>query len=495
MKYHRPLQPIPYSLQGLHSRQISALIVQKSSFQSTRSPWRYMKLGLSILSITIIGWATLITPAYAQDQSQNHHFLIVRYDDYSPRIPMHQIDAGEELETRLFELFRRHRARLVVGVIPFPVMDPEQQELDPLSDNTPPSWLSQPNEWITLLREYVHNGTVDPALHGYEHRRHPPTGYRHGEYRLQPYAWQLASLRQAQQMLSSSLDSRVDVFVPPWNAWDANTARALEELEFTWLSPDLNHAEYSGDQLNIAPQCTADPAQALQWIQKNQDLPGDVALVLVTHPFDFAGEQGETYFKQLEKLLVYVETSNNWQSVGFNDLPMLQASSWAQRFREAVTWDRAQVILHDMFDTAGVTGLIQRQPVFLMPQSFYDSQTWYWQGMIYVVLFFTACVGGAIAWITSRWVRSHNHLLMVAAIVTTGLLVYLILGAVQIVGTGYPVRGIRWQAIAGCAGVMAAFWIIWSSRQATASASTTRQPDQNDQNQPTIDSTRSVQST
>lgn len=443
------------------------------------------------LILSILAAWTQTTTVNAQDHQSKKCYIVVRYDDYSPRIPMHQITAGDELETRLFEMFRYHQAKLVVDVIPYPMIDPAAAELDPSTPITPISWLSQPeNSWATLLREYVYNGTVEPALHGYEHRRHPPTGYRHGEYRLQPYKWQLESLRQGQQVLSSSLDTHIEVFIPPWNAWDANTARALQELEFTWLSPDLHHAEYSGDTLNIAPQCTANPALALKWMQDDQNLPDQTVMVLVTHPFDFKDEKGETYFRQLEDLLVFIEssaeTSNHWQCVGFTDLPVSNTSSWAQRFRNAVTWDHARRIIHDTFVLSNV---VSDQPVFFMPSSYYNSQTWRWQVMIYATMLITACFGGAIAWIASRLVITHRRLLFIVAIVATGLLVYLIWGTIVIVGNGYPVRGIRWQAIAGCAGVMATFWVIWSSRQSTTPKSTTIPQIQD---QPSVDTPQSV---
>ena len=151
--------------------------------------------------------------------------------------------------------------------------------------------------------------------------------------------------------------------------------------------------------------------------------------------------------------------------MGFTDLPVLQSSSWAQRFRGAVTWDHAQRIVHD---TKVLSSIVSTKPVFFMPTSWYDSQTWYWQVMIYAAMFITGCVGGVIAWIVSRLVLTHRQLLFVAALLTTGLFIFLIFGAMQIVGQGYLVRGVRWQAIAGCAGVTTTLWIIWNARQPTA---------------------------
>lgn len=407
---------------------------------------------------------------YARNEEKITHtspkkYLIVRYDDYSPRILALGISADIELETRLFDLFRRHQARLVVGVIPFPMIDPTAEELDPSSTKKPNSWLSQPdNAWVELLREYVHNGTIEPALHGFEHRRHPPSGYRPGEYRLQPYQWQLDSLRQGQHILSSSLDTRIEVFIPPWNAWDENTARALEELEFTWLSPDLHHAEYSGNRLHIAPESVNDPATALEWMQTTHDLPDQSVLVMVTHPFEFEGEPGESYMNHLEDLLSFVNSSSAWRCVGFTDLPLNTDEPWAQRFHKAVIWDHSQRIIQDSFV---LSKIISPVPLFFRTAEWFNQHTLYWQCLIYSSMVITAVVGGLVAWIILVLLLTSPRLMLWGFLASLAAFVILVAGAVAISTEGYLIRGVRWQAVSGCAGFTIALCKAWIQQRST----------------------------
>ncbi len=179
--------------------------------------------------------------AEAERAAAGGRYLIVRYDDYAPRVAENQAHQGIELERRLFELFDRYDAKLVVGVIPEPVSG-DIDGYDPYVADA--DWLSRPEDpWVVLLREYVDLGVVEPALHGYQHNRRTPAGHRPGEFAAQPYEWQRDELEKGRAKVAATVGRSVDVFVPPWNAWDANTARALSELGIPWLSPDLHHAE------------------------------------------------------------------------------------------------------------------------------------------------------------------------------------------------------------------------------------------------------------
>ena len=85
----------------------------------------------------------------------------------------------------------------------------------------------------------------------------------------------------------------------------------LAALNFTWLSPDLHHAELPPDAIRVVPQCTANPAEALAWMRDPKLTAPGAVLVLVTHPFDFNQSRdregaefstGKTYFNDLEQL-------------------------------------------------------------------------------------------------------------------------------------------------------------------------------------------------
>lgn len=382
-------------------------------------------------------------------------YLVVRYDDYAPVTPYDRGSNGIEVERRLFEMFARHNARLTLGVIPFPVAGTGAPEHDPAKLMLSDSWLADPdNPWVRLLRESVDRGVVEPALHGFEHRRRSATGHRPGEFRDQPYEWQLATITLGRVALSAAVAKPIRVFIPPWNAWDSNTARALAALDFTWLSPDLQHAELPTDTLRVAPQCTANPAEAIRWMRTSDSAPPGAVVVLVTHPFDFYGPLGEAYFRDLEQLLTFVSDSRDWAVVGFEDLPHESPSDCNRRFHNAVAWDHAREILADM---PVVGGFLAPAATPFQPECWYTQRTWRLQLLVAAVMTLTVLVGYLLAVLIARRSRHSTALARIAAAATVLALIVLIAGAVDIVVRGYLVRGIRWQAISGTSGLLIGF--------------------------------------
>ncbi len=319
-----------------------------------------MKLAVKVFCLAWL--ATGMAPVLAADR-----YLVVRYDDYAPYAYTYAaapgaddaaprpVQAAPELETRLFDLFRRHHARIVVGVIPFPIREPGNPAKPTAATTPTASWLADAdNPWVVLLRRSVADGTVEPALHGYEHRCNTQAGHRPGEFAGQPAEWQLDAIRQGRDALSRAIDSSVRVFVPPWNSWDAGTEQALEALGFEWCSADAYHADYGDGCVRFVPQTASQPQQVLALLERGQAVPPGSILVLTTHPFDFTGPVGQRYFRSLENLLRHVDADPSWACVGLGDLPDAALSQWHLRFRRAVAWDRMAELAQD---TVGVSAL------------------------------------------------------------------------------------------------------------------------------------------
>jgi peptidoglycan/xylan/chitin deacetylase (PgdA/CDA1 family) len=389
-------------------------------------------------------------------------FLVVRYDDYAPTsvytrasesaapdVAPRPVETAPDLEARLFDLFQRHHARIVVGVIPFPIRTPADPPKPP--DVTPltASWLADADDrWVILLRQYVATGTVEPALHGYEHRRNTRPGHRPGEFAGQPDNWQLDAIRRGRDALSLAIEGTVPVFVPPWNSWDANTARALDSLGFAWCSPDAHHADYDDGRVRFVPQTASEPSQVLAFLRSGQTVPPGSILVLTTHPFDFTGPDGDRYFQSLEQLLQQVQSDPNWACVGLGDLPPATLAEWHLRFRRAVAWNNTADLAQDMVCLA---------PLAARPAPLYESVNAYvnrtlsWRLVIAIALLVAVALGwlaGCLAarWGRRRWARTAALLPALAALI-------LLAGALSIVARGYHVRGIRWQVVCVAAGL------------------------------------------
>jgi hypothetical protein len=385
-------------------------------------------------------------------------YLVVRYDDYCPRDPLGAGQVGIELERRLFELFHAHDARLLVGVVPFPTAHGTSarraHEDAPLTRN----WLEQPDDpWVALLRRYADLGFVVPALHGYSHLRRTPARHRPAEFVGQPYDWQYQKIRAGRDALRTALGIPIRTFVPPWNGWDTNTSRALGELGFEWLSADLHHAVSTAMAVRRVPQCSSAPNEVLELLRTDHQIPSGSIVVLVTHPFDFEGADGEAYFRSLEQLLEFVRADPNWACVGLSDLPEASPSEWNERFRRAVRWEHIQCFLQD---SVGPPWLLRPRPTAYRPLEWYRAHTLPWQVAVAVTLIVSAAAGWLLSRLVARRVLRSRRFLWAAAVLATTALIVLILGAVAIADRGYGIRGVRWQAVAIATGAtLALAWV------------------------------------
>lgn len=83
----------------------------------------------------------------------------------------------------------------------------------------------------------------DIAQHGLSHRNRAKTGNR---YEFGPgvdYRTQKAEIKQGMKILKERLGISPEIFVPPWNGYDKETLKALYELGFKIISPDIKHAQ------------------------------------------------------------------------------------------------------------------------------------------------------------------------------------------------------------------------------------------------------------
>ena len=382
----------------------------------------------------------------------SHKYLVLRYDDYSPISPYVGPPRQIATEKRLFDLAAKYDATVSVGVIPFPIEDHDATPRNPATTQTTQSWLSDSNSpWVELLRGSVDRGVVEPALHGFEHRKRTPADHRPGEYRGQPHDWQRQTIRLGRDAMLNALGSPIRVFIPPWNAWDTDTVEALEELDFEWLSPDQHDASFDSDAIRIAPQCTADPAVALAAMEDSDDAPPGTVLVLVAHPFDFENdrEKGEQYFRDLESVLAFAKSSPQWMSVGFTGLPDSSPKEATARFRSAVAANQSQEMFGDLFGQHSIgvgTSALYR------PFHWYQDHLWHFR-LPFIGVVTGAALAAALAAALLTLRISAGRLL--ARIGLSGVIVavlYLGVGAWRITERGYAVRGVRWLAISVAAG-------------------------------------------
>jgi peptidoglycan/xylan/chitin deacetylase (PgdA/CDA1 family) len=228
--------------------------------------------------------------------TDNEVTVIFRYDDYSAK-------SNTTLEVALIEVFRRHGFPLAIGVVPtiarntnLPLPETENS-LRPLTD-----------EKFAILREAMADGTVEVALHGLTHQR--IAADTKSEFQGRSYEDQLERIVRGKEFLEKGLNTKIRVFIPPWNSFDSETIRALEATELDILSSRIEHYEQDAGSLKHLPVLVTlqdlRPFIELMRVTPEVKLP----VVVVMHAKDF----GATPHWDLSEL----ESSLRWiKDVGY----------------------------------------------------------------------------------------------------------------------------------------------------------------------------------
>ena len=148
-------------------------------------------------------------------------YVVFRMDDYSA-----VSDTG--LELRILDLFEKKQVGITLGVVPF-VCAGDQK------DPTAQSLIALPHEKAELLKAKLKAGFLDIALHGYAHQTNDVSDGP-SEFAGVDYAAQVEKLKEGRRFLEQVTGHSVECFIPPWNSYDLNTLRALEEAGFEILS-------------------------------------------------------------------------------------------------------------------------------------------------------------------------------------------------------------------------------------------------------------------
>jgi len=216
--------------------------------------------------------------------------VIFRYDDYSALSPM-------DMELRIINIFRKNKASITFGVIPFVIAgnqrDPAPQDFVPLTSIKG-----------DLLKAAFKEGILDIALHGYSHQT--IDAKRKSEFSGLDYSSQLEKLTKGKIFLEKMINAPVITFVPPWNNYDLNTVRALEELGFSTLSARRKVKAPKDSTLNFLPTtCSLSKLRdAVKAARRSPDV--QPVIVALFHAFDFLEvdeKRGNTTYQEFSDLL------------------------------------------------------------------------------------------------------------------------------------------------------------------------------------------------
>ena len=278
-----------------------------------------------ILIILGIMLASALILAACINPSKKRITVVFRYDDISEI-------SNTSLENDLISTFQNNNIAFTVAVIPFVFNgyqgDPSQEQAD--AENIPLGL-----EKFELLNSAVQDGRVEVTMHGYSHQTIPAEG-GHREFEGLDYASQYKKISAGVEYLNDRLDIPVNTFVPPWNRYDTNTLRALEELGFTVISANQSGVPMGSSPLSFLPStCELNDLQKTVVDARKSVDPHPVIMVLF-HQFDILGNEVNIPlmdFVEFTSLLEWLKDQNDVEILSLQQTLMQYPDMNAHRYQ------------------------------------------------------------------------------------------------------------------------------------------------------------------
>ncbi len=278
--------------------------------------------------------ASLLAPISANGAT----YVVFRYDDLaadkagvreSNPVAMRIWQAEKAVDT----LFERYGIPYVIAIIPKPGSMYGQRET-----NSETVSFKKDREKVEFIKCAIRAGRVEVAQHGMAHIDHTKENHRVAEFRERGYEDQLRDMLQGRKILCESLNlTSIMTFVPPFNAWDDNTAKALKTAGFGILSPDRSQYYDSARGLIVIP-FTAQLWE-LESMVEQTGLPDDSVIVVLYHPPQIADLEGrqQRFFgiERFERLLGRLATMPRVKVVTLRQLARECGSLTTGRYRAA----------------------------------------------------------------------------------------------------------------------------------------------------------------
>jgi len=246
-------------------------------------------------------------------------FVVFRFDDFSTL-------SETDIELKVIAAFRTNKFPLTLGVIPFrarDVHDPGCRDFVALSPDK-----------AGILRDGFRDNVLDIALHGYSHKRRS-SGGQPTEFAGVVYRRQAEMLAKGKSFLENAIGAKVVCFIPPWNTYDVNTVRALEELGFTILSAGTGGVAPRNSKLFFLPSTcdltrVADAVAAARETRDSQPM-----VVVLLHSYDFKEvdkRRGKLSYEQLCNLLSWLQRQEDVRVVSIGAAARTVSDLSARRF-------------------------------------------------------------------------------------------------------------------------------------------------------------------
>jgi len=260
-----------------------------------------VKVTLIIIGILFMLLVLLLDLSITHSLEPQEITVVFRYDDYSTCSPTN-------FEIRLINTFKNSNIPLTVGIIPYVVSgdshNPSPQEVIPLS-----------KEKARILKTAMDSGIVEPALHGYSHQTIKDCK-KSGctEFSGLSYEKQIKKIVKGKKLLEDELNTKITIFIPPWNSYDMNTLQCLKSSDFNCISANLQGVSEESSHLRFLPATTfiSELRRAVNSARRSSD-PQPVIVVLF-HAFEFVeigGDRGVFTYQEFSDLLSWTTSQKN----------------------------------------------------------------------------------------------------------------------------------------------------------------------------------------
>lgn len=203
--------------------------------------------------------------------------VVFRYDDFMLK--------NDSVNEEVVRIFQKHNIPLVLGVIPY--------------DSAGHFVLEKNYAFMSTLKHGLANGSLELALHGYNHIKVADNG----EFGNVPFEEQYRRIKIGKQFLDSVFQQHTVTFIPPWNAYDENTLNVMDKLGMTVISSSLAiNQPYSSKTVNYFPHTLGSPRGLISTIEENKTSKG--IIILMFHSYDM---NSNFSLSSLDSLLSKVE--------------------------------------------------------------------------------------------------------------------------------------------------------------------------------------------
>ena len=245
--------------------------------------------------------------------------IIFRFDDYSAL-------SNTKLENQILTTFKENNSTLTIGVIPFVCEGNKEkickQESIPLLKNK-----------LDILKKGINKGYIDVALHGNTHQTIKE--FPRSEFLGLNYEQQFTKIESGKLFLEEKLGANINTFIPPWNRYDLNTLKVLEELQYSTISAGTKCVANPDSKLNFLPNTCFIKDIELAIREAEQANCNHPIIVVLMHETDFKeinSLQGIIDIPLLNKLINSLKLKHNIQllsiSQAIDKIPKLNVNRY-----------------------------------------------------------------------------------------------------------------------------------------------------------------------